>query len=400
MSDVKVSPQQRQRTIILCFLVAVLEGYDIQAIGVAAPRLAPALGLAPEQLGWIFSISNIGLVIGAIVGGWLADRLGRGRVLVGAVVTFGIFTVATLLVTGFVDLFIVRLMTGLGLGAALPNMMALAAEISSQEQRGSTTTMMFCGMPLGGASSAWFVSVIAPDEWKVVFLVGGVLPLLLAPLLHFFLPNLRPIVTQAVERIGVIRGLFGEGRALPSLLLAVIYFPTLLILYLLLNWLPTLVTANGLSKSLAPQVSLAFNIGGIIGALVLGRILDRFGFRWPAPAAYAALIVAVLALASATEATQAIIFTAAAGMALLGAQYGLYGAAVSYYPDQVKGLGSGYVVGIGRLGSIVGPLIAGWWLASGATAGDVISSMVPYAACAGIAAFALSFFAFAPERRA
>jgi AAHS family 3-hydroxyphenylpropionic acid transporter len=399
MSDVTVNQQQRFRTIVLCFLVAVLEGYDIQAIGVAAPRLAPALGLQPEELGLIFSISNIGLVIGALVGGWLADRLGRRTVLVGAVVTFGVFTIATLFVGGFIDLFAVRLLTGFGLGAALPNMMALAAEISTQEKRGSTTTMMFCGMPLGGGSSAWFVSMIDVDEWKVVFLVGGVLPLLLVPLLHFYLPNLRVTAAQAVERIGIIQGLFGDGRAIPTILLAIVYFPTLLILYLLLNWLPTLMMANGLPKSLGSQVSLAFNIGGIIGALLLGWILDRFGFRWPATICYVVLIAAMLALSGATEATQAIVFTCLAGIGLLGAQYGLYGVAVSYYPDQVKGLGSGYVVGIGRLGSIVGPMIAGIWLARGETAANVISSMVPYAVCAGVAVFALSFFAFAKERR-
>lgn len=398
MSDTSGADRLRLRTIGLCFLVAVLEGYDIQAIGVAAPRLAPALGLSPDQLGLIFSTSNIGLVIGAIFGGWIADRLGRRPVLVASVAVFGLFTVATLLVTGFLDLLIVRLLTGLGLGAALPNMMALAAEISTQERRGSTTTMMFCGMPLGGASSAWFVSVIPVDEWKVVFLVGGVLPLLLVPLLHMFLPAARA-ATHVAERVGVVRALFGERRAIPTLLLTLIFFPTLLILYLLLNWLPTLVTANGLPKSLGPQVSLAFNLGSIFGALLLGWILDRVGFRWPATVYYVGLIAAMLALAGADETTEAIVFAAAAGMTLLGAQYGLYGVAVSYYPDHIKGVGSGYVVAAGRVGSIVGPLIAGFWLAKGVTAGDVISSMVPYAACAGLAVFALSFFPFAQERR-
>jgi len=398
MSDLTIDQSQRARTIALCFLVAVLEGYDIQAIGVAAPRLAPALGLSPDQLGLVFSISNIGLVIGATLGGWLADRRGRRPVLAASVVVFGVFTLATLLVSGFLDLFIVRLLTGFGLGAALPNMMALAAAISTREQRGSTATMMFCGMPLGGATSAWFVSMIPPGEWKVVFLAGGALPLFIVPLLHFFLPNLRPAAAQAAERIGAIRGLFGDGRAMPTILLAVVYFPTLLILYLLLNWLPTLVMANGLEKSLAPQASLAFNVGAIVGALVLGKILDRFGFRWPGSAAFAAVIAAMLALAGAGEPTPAILYSAAAGFALLGAQYGLYGVAVCYYPDQVKGLGSGWVVAVGRIGSIVGALIAGVWLANGMTAGQVITAMVPYAAVAGIAVFALSFFAFAPER--
>src|SRR5687767_8506537 len=115
-------------TVALCFLVAVVEGFDIQAMGVAAPRLAPQFGLSAEQMGWVFSISNIGLVIGASTGGWLADRVGRKPVFIGAVLTFGVFTLLTTVTSSFGELFAMRALAGLGFGAALPNMMAVAAE--------------------------------------------------------------------------------------------------------------------------------------------------------------------------------------------------------------------------------------------------------------------------------
>ncbi len=130
-------------TVALCFLVAVVEGFDIQAMGVAAPKLAPQFGFDPKQMGWIFAISNIGLVIGASLGGWLADRVGRKPVFIGAVLAFGIFTLLTSLVGTFEALFAVRFCAGLGFGAALPNMMALAAEVSVPEKRASTAAVIF-----------------------------------------------------------------------------------------------------------------------------------------------------------------------------------------------------------------------------------------------------------------
>src|SRR4051812_48417584 len=175
-------------TIALCFLVAVVEGFDIQAMGVAAPRLAPQLGLSPQQMGWIFAVANIGLVLGASWGGWLADRVGRKPVFIGALLTFGVFTLFTTLTASFDALFAVRFCAGLGFGAALPNMMAVAAEISVPQKRATIAAAMFCGMPLGGGSSALLTQLLPPDfDWRVLFIVGGVFPLLLAPAMHFFM---------------------------------------------------------------------------------------------------------------------------------------------------------------------------------------------------------------------
>src|SRR5688572_33435727 len=118
-------------TVGLCFLIAVLEGFDIQAMGVAAPRVAREFAFGPQQMGWIFSISNIGLVIGAAFGGWLADRVGRKPVFIGAVAIFGLFTLGVALASNFTMLFVLRFLAGVGFGGAMPNMMAIATELSA-----------------------------------------------------------------------------------------------------------------------------------------------------------------------------------------------------------------------------------------------------------------------------
>jgi AAHS family 3-hydroxyphenylpropionic acid transporter len=381
-------------TIALCFAVAVLEGFDIQAIGVAAPRLAPELGLAPSQMGWIFSISNVGIVLGAAVGGWLADRVGRKPVFIGSVSMFGVFTLATAFAPGFVPLFAVRLLVGLGFGAALPNMMAVAAEVSLPERRTLTAAAIFCGLPAGGGLSALVTQLLpAGYDWRVLFLMGGALPLVIVPaLVRWMTETLAQSGTTRAARAPLARVLFAEGRAVPTLLLWLTFLPTLLILYLILNWLPTLVAAQGLDRAVAPQASLVFNFASIPGALLFGRLVDRLGPRWPLALAYAALLVALFLLGGARSLGAILLFSGAAGFFLLGANYSLYGVAATYYPLAMRGTGSGASVAVGRVGSVVGPLLAGALLGRGLTATQVILVMVPAAAMAGLSVFSLSFF--------
>ena len=387
-------PNPKTVTIGLCFAVAVLEGFDIQAIGVAAPRLAPEFGYAPAEMGWIFSTSNIGIVIGAALGGRLADFIGRKPVFMGAVSLFGLFTLATAFADSFMSMFAVRLIAGVGFGAALPNMMAIASEISRPERRTLTATAMFCGLPFGGGTSALLTQILPPDaDWRVLFYIGGVLPLAVVALMHFWMAEtLQRQAGGSVQRTPLVQALFAEGRAAPTFLIWLAFLPTLLILYLILNWLPTLVAGKGLDAIVAPQASLTFNFGSIPGALLFGLLVDKFGPRWPLAASYVALIGSLAMLGESSNLNSILLFAAAAGFFLMGANYALYGVAAVYYPRAMRGTGSGASVAVGRVGAVIGPLLAGMLLSRGLAPTEVILYMVPAAVIAGISVFALTFY--------
>lgn len=428
-------------TVALCFAVMVVEGFDIQAMGVAAPALGPELKLSREVLGQALSASNIGLVIGAIAGGWLADVFGRKPVLIAAVATFGVFTLMTMQATSFEMLFAARLLTGLGFGGALPNVMAIAADVAVEKKRGSTAAMMFCGMPVGGSFVALLSWLGYQGEWRPLFLIGGIIPLLLVPVLVFAMretqaPERRAMTLAAVvpwlaavpvgvvswlllEQLGRMPGagsiggviapwlggvlgllaaymivhrgaLFGDGRAKASVLLWVIFFPTLLVVYLVLNWLPTLVAAKGF-KADASLASVLFNVFSVVGALVLGPLVDRFGLRWPITLGFLALIGVLIGLAQATDYVAVMALSGALGFFVLGCNYAVYGAAASYYPAEMRGRGSGAAIAWGRLGSVAGPLIGGYLLQGGSAPAEVVYAMAPFAFVAAVGVFALTF---------
>jgi len=426
-------------TILLCFAVAVLEGLDIQAMGVAAPRLAAELHLPGGVLGQALSSSNIGLVVGAALGGWLADKIGRKPLLIASVLVFGAFTLGTMYAFNYESLFALRVGAGLGFGGALTNLMAMAAEVSSHNKRGSTGAMMFCGMPVGGGTVALISWLTPTQNWRVLFLIGGLAPLLIAPALGLFLKETRdlskagdskattplriwlmtiPVYAMlsiaatlavpatfapwlAIAPTVVLtyafihrQALFSHGRALTSVLIWLIFLPTLLILYLVLNWLPSLVSAKGYPMN-ASLASVWFNYASVIGALLFGVFVDKFGVRWPLMISYAGVIVSLFLLSGAVGISAILIFSGMLGFFLLGANYSLYGAAASYYPRVVRGRGSGGAIAWGRLGSIGGPLIGGYLLAGGAN--GVVYSMIPFAIVAGLSVLLLSFVANAAE---
>jgi AAHS family 3-hydroxyphenylpropionic acid transporter len=379
--------------IALCAAVAMLEGYDIQAMGVAAPRMMPQLGLDHAQAGWALSANMIGLIMGALVGGRLADRVGRRPVLVVSVLAFGAFSLATIAARGFASLVAIRIAVGLGLGGAMPNLIAIASEVTPYPRRTAVTTLVFCGMSLGGAASALLALYAPPGlDWRLVFVIGGAAPLLLAPLVAWGLPETRVahVAGEPRDARGVIAALFGEGRAAATLPLWTAYALTLVILYLMLNWLPLLAADKGVTKAQAPLASVAFNLSSLIGAPVLGVLVDRAGVRWPMTLGYAALAMALVALSRAAGAPAIIALAGLAGFLVIGVQFCLYGLSPSYYPIAERGTGAGAAVAVGRLGSIAGPLIAGYLLKAGATADVVVWGMAPVAMAAGGAVWVLS----------
>jgi AAHS family 3-hydroxyphenylpropionic acid transporter len=380
-------------TLTLCFLGVMCEGLDIQSMGLAAPRMAPALGLTREQLGPLFSASILGLLIGAVIFGRVADRVGRKRTLLGCLAVFGLFSLVTAVVAPFDALLAVRLLAGLGLGGALPNLMALAAEAVAAEHRARLVTRITCGLPFGGAVAG---IVAANLDWRAIFLVGGLAPLALAPLCAFAMPESRafleahraPPTTEPARGFAWI--LFGDGRAVSTLLLWTASFASLLSLYVLLNWLPTLLGDRGLAKPEASVVSVLFNICAGVSVLILGELLERPRPHRTIALWYVGLAVSVIALAM-TESgfLAAAVAGGAVGFFVSSVPLPLYGLAPCYYEVAIRGSGVGASVAVGRLGAIIGPLLAAGLLGVGAGGAGVLLALLPIEAVAGAATMAL-----------
>ncbi|WP_296596439.1 MFS transporter [Phenylobacterium sp.] len=375
--------------VFICFLIAAIEGYDIQAFGVAAPRMVPELGLDPGQQGWAGSAAMVGLVLGALVGGWLADRHGRKPVLLGSVAAFGVFSLLTAMAHSYEALLWARFATGLGFGGAMPNLIAVAVEISKPERRAATVSAMFCGMPAGGAISALIARLMGDGlEWRAIFVAGGLAPLALLPVIVFLLPETRPAHDPAADR-NLARGLFAEGRAAATVLIWAAFMLTLVVLYLGLNWLPTLVVDKGHPPSEGFMAAMVFNVAGAAGSILVGAIADRLGWRGPLAAVYLALAAAMAGLAVSDAPAAILALSGAVGFLVMGAQFSLYAVAPMLYPVHLRGAGAGTAIAVGRLGSIAGPLIGGELRNAGATPGEVFLSMAPVALAAAVILVAL-----------
>ena len=308
--------------------------------------------------------------------------------LIAAVVMFGLFTVATALATTYPAMLAVRILTGLGLGAAMPNLIAIASDLTPPSRRAATTALMFCGMPLGGAAAALFTASLPRDyDYRLVFMIGGLLPLALAPLALWRLRETR-VAAAHTDRLSALTALFGEGRTPSTLLLWTVQVPTLLIVYLMVNWLPTLVAGKNLGPAAGPQAAVLWNLGGIAGALVLARLTDRSGPRWVLTPAFLALVAAMVGLSSAQGLVPVLAMSALVGVFSLGAQYAVYGLVPGYYPPSSRGAGAGAAVAAGRFGSILGPIVGGM-----IPQGQVLTGLAPLAALAAAALFALTLVA-------
>ncbi|TWC59857.1 AAHS family 3-hydroxyphenylpropionic acid transporter [Pseudomonas sp. SJZ080] len=367
-------------TIALCFIVALIEGFDLQAAGTAAAGLRQTFALDPKSMGWVFSAGIIGLLPGAFFGGWIADRIGRKKILIAAVLLFGVFSLSTAYVSSFSGLLLARFMTGLGLGAALPNLIALCAEAVGEQRRGTAISIMYAGVPLGGALAA-VVAMLFTEHWQTTFIIGGLAPLLVVPLMILLLPESSAFRQQqgtvTVARASTVQALFGEDRARVTLALWLSYFFTLTVMYMLLNWLPSLLLEQGFSKAEAGLVQMLFNIGGALGSLLGGVLLDRCNGVKVVLSVYAGLLAALTGVGLSVGIVPMAIAGFCAGLFVMAAQLVLYALAPPSYPTSVRATGVGAAVAIGRLGSVAGPLAAGQILAAGAGTTGVLLATSP-----------------------
>ncbi|MFJ7884467.1 3-(3-hydroxy-phenyl)propionate transporter MhpT [Pseudomonas sp. NPDC096917] len=379
------------RTIALCFLVALMEGLDLQAAGIAAQGMSNAFALDKLHMSWVFSAGIFGLLPGAFVGGWLADRIGRKRVLMASVALFGLFSLFTALAWNFNSLLLARCLTGVGLGAALPNLIALTSEAAGPRLRGTAVSLMYCGVPLGAALAAVIGIADLSGGWQSVFYVGGVVPLLIVPLLGRYLPESQQFRhAQEAAPISVAKGLFGKGAALPTALIWLSYFFTLMVVYILINWLPSLLIGQGFSGRDASWVMLALQMGAAIGTLMLGWVMDRLPAWALSALIYLGILGSLTALGLVNSVSGMLVAGFVAGFFATGGQCVLYALAPHFYPASIRATGVGSAVAIGRLGAMSGPLVAGKMLALGTGTAGVMLASAPGIFIAAAAMFYLS----------
>ncbi len=406
------------RTVTLCGMVLFMDGFDANTIGFLAPSIARTTHIPIATFGPIFSASLVGLMIAAMLTGPLADRWGRKWPVILSTLTLAVFSILTAHASTFNQLVIFRFLTGLGLGGALPNSVALAAEYIPKRLLSVLVSILFCGVPLGGFICGLISSAMVPIwGWPSVFYVGGALPLAISLVLILVLPEsvqflllrrpdsprlarllarispdvatskARPsLEAQIPEHEGMpVKHLFTEGRALGTLLLWIPNFMNLLLMYFIINWLPALLTGAGMSVSAGVTASAFFSCGGILGSLVQGALIARFGAYGILLAEFglASILVTLMSVISPWF-PLVIVVTFTLGFFVIGAQAGLNVLAARFYPTNVRSTGVGWALGIGRVGSIVGPLLPGILWTAGAAPRQVLLSGAVAALCAWI----------------
>jgi MFS transporter, AAHS family, 4-hydroxybenzoate transporter len=410
---------------IMCGAIAFMDGFDAQAMGYVAPALLPAMGITRAALGPLISIGLVGMMIGALVFGPLADRFGRKTILIVCSVLFGVMSLLTATATSVEALRIFRLLTGFGLGGAMPNTIALTSEYMPKRLRSTAVMTMFCGFSIGAAVGGFIAaSVISRFGWQAVFLIGGSIPLVIAILTAIFLPeSIRFLllkgghqkkVKQYVSRISpkievpdeisagpdehqsdkfAVRQLLQKGRAKVTILLWLMFFMNLLNLYFLQNWLPTIMSDAGIKIQTAIMISTLFQIVGVVGTILLGRLMDRnnkAAFK-VLGAAYLGAAISVFLIGEAGASIALLMLTvSAAGFCVVGGQTASNALAADYYPTSIRSTGIGWCLGIGRIGGIIGPIVGGILLSMGGGARKVFWVAAVPALIGTVAAFAVS----------
>ena len=403
------------RVAVICGLIQMCDGYDVGSIGWAVPSLTHAWQIAPPAFAIAFLWSNIGVMVGALSAGPIGDRLGRKPLLLISVALFGLGSLASAVAPSLGFLAGTRFITGAGIAGAFAGTVALTGDYAPQRLRATMIMVMFTGAPVGGFLGGLAVSFLLHEGfgWPIIFIIGGAFPLVLWLITALWLPesprllatraNLAPRHQALLQRleiapatgeahaIDVARGnpvkmLFGEGFALQTTLLWIIFFCSLLNLFLFIFWLPEVLHLIGMTPSQAVFATSLYPLGGIAAVLYLGWAIDRFGTRRSLAVHYAAGIVfiALISLfALPYLALLAVVFLA--GLTVIGSQTGLNGACGKLYPARMRTSGYGVATGVGRLGGIAAAPLGGFLLARGLPPTYVFVSACLFALIAAVA---------------
>ena len=396
---INTNPLSRYQKLVifLGFCVIALDGFDIAIMGFIAPTLKQEWGVSNHELGFVISTALIGLALGALFSGPLADWLGRKKIIINSVFFFGFWTIATAFSQNIEQMIFFRFMTGLGLGAAMPNMSTLVSEYAPERQRSFIITVIFCGFTFGAAIGGFAASWLIPQfGWHSLMALGGILPLLFAPLLIWKLPesarflvikqapvarihailqrcypgqvseNVSFILPQQPINSSAMRIVLSRDYLFGSLMLWLVYFMGLFLVYILGSWLPTLVKEIGLTVSQAAIMTALYQAGGTVGSLFAGWLMDKIN-----PHRALGIIFAVGGLFTMAIGYAGVNFPLlcslafVSGACLNGANTGMNALSARFYPTQARATGSSWMHGVGRIGAILSAFAGAEMLAMG-----------------------------------
>jgi len=391
LGNSRIGPLQIQ-VFVLSMICLIMDGFDVQAMGYVAPAVVDEFKVPRSFLGPVFSAANFGVLIGSLVFSVVADKIGRRPVLIGATLFFSAMAIVTAFAQSVDQLLWMRFIAGIGMGCIIPNATALVGEFSPKQSR---VTLMMCitvgftaGAAIGGFIIAWMMPLYG---WRSVFIFGGVVPLIIALLMIWGMPeSLQFLSVSGRNRAELARWLrkldptirvdestrfvaneerhsgapfvhlFRDGRSISTILLWVVNFMNLLVLYSLSNWLPIVVTGMGYETQTAVLVSTVLQVGGTIGTFGLAWLIARGGFI---PMLAATFAVATLSIAfigqPGLSLTMLTVIVFIAGWSVIGGQPGMNALSATYYPTSLRTTGVGWGLGVGRIGAIVGPYLGG-----------------------------------------
>ena len=376
---------------LLCAACLIMDGFDVQVMGYVAPEIQRELALSPQQWGLVTSAGLIGILVGAFLFSVLGDRAGRRPILIAATFCFSLLTLGTGMASSLTQLVALRFLAGIGLGGIMPNLVALVGEYSPKRSRVFIVMLIQNGFNIGAMLVGFVALWLVPQYgWRSVFYFGGVIPLVLGALMLIFLPEslqflalrrknpatlvkwLKRIdpdipATTATEYVvpekqegGVpVTQLFREGRGTGTTLLWIINFMNLVNLYFLAQWLPTVFRNAGMSQTNAIWVGTTLQAGGVVGTLLLGWVISKFGYVRVLTVSFGIGCVAIALIGQSFPLAMLFGIVFVAGLCIVGGQGALNALAAAFYPTGLRSTGIGSALGVGRLGAIVGQPIAG-----------------------------------------
>ena len=383
-------------SIAICFLMSVLDGMDVLVVSYCAPAIAEDLNLGPITLGFVFSAGLIGMAIGAIFLAPLADRFGRKKLILASALIMGLSVLLTAFSETILELIIMRLISGLGIGCMLATTATLTSENVLNNSKDFWVSLVISGYPVGAVVSGYVAAAIIPSYgWESMFLLAGLTTLITIPLIFFFVSespqfylkkqpdgalekvnrilikmNFKPLdslpdVELITTNNSLVSRLFSNKYKISTLQLWAALFFAFGCLYFLISWIPKLATDAGLSIELAIYAGTIFNVGAFFGIILQGYFSSKIGLKKTISIFLflTFLLMASFKLFVGTDILLLIYFLL--GFSLQGGFVGLYAVAARLYPTEFKTTGAGWAIGMGRVGGILAPLIGGFLISIG-----------------------------------